>query len=128
VTPGIARSTDDGRRHSWKPCHGGASADSVECDGRRKELRMNILHTLTLTAVAAAAAVPIAAAPADRHDIVAPAVLAPQTAPAGPYCAQRAPVLGSYWFSFVGDNGHHYDVYHGLPTSPFGNTTVDCDS
>jgi hypothetical protein len=36
--------------------------------------------------------------------------------------------MGTWYFSYVGGNGHHYDLYRGLPFSPFGYGTVDCDS
>jgi hypothetical protein len=46
----------------------------------------------------------------------------------GPFCPGRAIPMGTWYFSYVGGNGHHYDLYRGLPFSPFGYGTVDCDS
>lgn len=71
-----------------------------------------------LVAAFSAAILALASAPAD-------AAAAPT---AGAFCPERAPVLGTYRYSFVGSNGHHYDVYRGLPFSPFGHAIVDCDA
>jgi hypothetical protein len=69
----------------------------------------------------AALAVLLGGSPASAHGTGSAGQLAE-----GPYCPERAPFGGKYVFSLTGSDGHHYDVYTGLPFSPFGQEIIDC--